>query len=96
MDSDSPTYDPSTNHTTPTNLSDSKTCQQIWSRILNEKKYPKDLNMYNVNDNHWSKAKDNWATAISVAQYNFILKSDYTPPDKSNPYVCNNSDLADG
>ena len=45
------------------------------------------MKRYDSNKNHWRKAKENWAAAISSAQCDFILKSDYIPPDKSNPYA---------
>ena len=51
---------------------------------------------YDGNKNHWRKYKDNWAASISEVQCDFILKSDNIPPDNSNPYVCNTSNLADG
>ena len=82
----------------PTNLpklSESNISQQIWSCILNYKQEPKDLKRYNDNENHWRKAKENWADAISAAKYEFFLKYDYIPPDKLDPYACNNSGLSD-
>ena len=72
VDSDSPTSDPSTNPTTPTKFRESKIFQQIWSCIFNEKQYPKDLKRYDGNENHWRKAKENWAAVISAAQCDFI------------------------
>ena len=94
--SDSPTSDTSTNRTTPNKLRYSKISQHIWSRRFNYKQEPKYLKRYYGNKNHWYKAKDNWAATISEAQCDFILKSDYIPPYKSNPYVCNTSNLTDG
>ena len=72
LDSDSPTSDPSTNPITPTKLSNSNIRQQIWSRIFNDKQEPRDLMRYDVKNNHWRKAKENWDTAISAAQCDFI------------------------
>ena len=87
VDSDSLTSDPSTNPTTPTKISNYEILQQIWSLILNYKQYLKDLKRYDGNENHWRKAKENWAAVISTAQCDFILKSDYIPPEKSNHYT---------
>ena len=96
VDSDSLTSDPSTNPTTPTKLSNSKILQHTWSRIFNYKQYLKYLKRYDGNENHWLKAKENWAAAISAAQCNFILNSDYIPPDKPKNHECNSFDLDDG
>ena len=35
-------------------------------------------------------------TKFSVTQCDFMLKSNYIPPDNSDPYACNTYDLADG
>ena len=78
------------------NLRNSKISQHIWSCILNDKQEPKDIKRYDGNENNWRKAKENWAAAISAAQYDFMLNSDYVPPEKYDKYACNNSDLADG
>ena len=77
-------------------LRESNIRQQMWSHIFNEKQDPKDLKNYYGNDNHWSKAKENWDAIISAAQCEFILKYDYIPPYNSYTYTCNTSDLADG
>ena len=90
------TFNPSTNPTTPTKHRNSKTWQPIWSRIFNNKQEPKVLKRYNYNYNHCHKANENWDAAISAAQCGFILKSGYITTNKSNPYTCNTSDLADG
>ena len=53
--------------TPPIKLNDSKIRQHIWIRIFNENQYHKDLKRYDGNENHWRKAKENWAAAISAA-----------------------------
>ena len=82
--------------TPPIKLIDSNRRQQIWSRLFNDKQYPKDLKRYDGNENHWRNAKENWASAISASRWYFMLKSDYVPPDNSDPYAFNTSNLADG
>ena len=72
--------------TSPINIRDYKIRQQIWSRIFNDKQDHKDLKRYDGNENHWRKDKENWAAAISAARCDFMLKFDYFPPDKSDPY----------
>ena len=67
-DSDSPNSDSSTNHNTPTNISDSNIHQHIYSCIFNDKQDPKEIKRYDGNKNNWCKAKENWAVAISAAQ----------------------------
>ena len=96
VDSDSPTFGHSTNPATHKKLTDSKIHQQIWGYIFYIKQYPKDLKRYDCNDNCWLKNKENWDAAISAEQCDFSLKSEYIPPDKSKPYACNSSKLADG
>ena len=96
MDSDSLTSDPSINPTIPTKFRNSNILQQIWSCILNYKQYLKDLKSYEGKKNHWHKAKENWAAAISAAQCDFTLNPDYIPTDKSKPHEWNTSDLDDG
>ena len=96
VESYSPTFNPSTNPTTPTKISDSKIRQYIWSQIFNDKQYPKDLKRYDGNKNHWHKAKEKWDASLSATKCDFILNSDYILIDKSHPYACNNYDLADG
>ena len=54
------------------------------------------MKRYDGNENNLRKTKENWDAAISSVQYDFILKSEYIPPDKSNPYTCNTFDLDDG
>ena len=76
-------------------LSNSKIRQQIWSNILNNTQEPKDLKRYNGNKNNWRNSKENCTDAIYSAQFDFMLKSNYVPPYKSDPYTCNTSDLAD-
>ena len=78
------------------NLSDPKIFQQIWSQIFNDKQDPKYLKRYYGNENPCRKSKENWAAAISAAQCDFMIKSDYVPPDKSDPYYYSTSELADG
>ena len=95
VDSDYPTYEPSTNPTKPTKISRSNILQHIWSGIFNDKQEPKDRTIYNGNDNHWRKAKEKWDAAISAAKFNYILKSDYIPPGKSKKYEWNTYDLTD-
>ena len=80
----------------PLKLSNSNTHQQNCSHIFNDKQDPKDLKRYYGNEKHWHKAKETWASAISAAQCDFMLKSDYVHTDKSDTYACNKSDLADG
>ena len=80
VDSDYPTFDPSTKPNTPTDISDSNIRQHIWSFIFNEKQDPKNLKRCDGNKNNWCKAKEKWVAATSAAQYDFILKSDYIPP----------------
>ena len=48
------------------------------------------------NENHWHNANENWAAAISATQCDSMLKSNYVPTDKYDPYACNTSDLAYG
>ena len=56
-------------------LSNSNIFQHIWSLIFNNKQDPKDLKRCNGNENHWCKAKENWAAAISAVHCDFMLKS---------------------
>ena len=58
--------DPTSDKIPPIKLIDSNIRQQIWSFIFNDKKDPKDPKSYNGNKNHWHKAKENWAAAISA------------------------------
>ena len=50
--------------TPPIKFSGSKIHQQILSHKFNDKKYPKDLKMYDGKENHWRKSKENCAAAI--------------------------------
>ena len=53
------------------NLSNSKFCQQICSRIFNDKQYPKELKRYDGINKHWRKTKEKWTVAISEGQCYF-------------------------
>ena len=70
--------------TPPIRISDYKICQQIQSCIFNDKQDTKYFNRYEI---HWRNPKENWDFAISVAQYDFMLKYEYALPEKYDPYA---------
>ena len=91
-----PNSDSTSNPIPNINPSSSKICQHTWSQIFNNKQEPRDINRCDDKENNWLKAKENWDAAISAAKYYFMLKYEYVPPDKSDPYTCNTSNLAGG
>ena len=45
-------------------LSESNLCQQIWSRIFNDKQNSKNLKKYGGSNNHWHTVKENCSSVI--------------------------------